>query len=57
MAFLKNCWYCAGWAYELEEEGHFARKFLGESVLVFRKEDGEVAAMSNVCPHRFAPLV
>ncbi|MFK8018787.1 MAG: Rieske 2Fe-2S domain-containing protein [Pseudomonadales bacterium] len=56
MAFLKNCWYCAGWAYELEDTGHFARKLLGESVLVFRKEDGEVTAMSNACPHRFAPL-
>lgn len=56
MNFLKNCWYCAGWAYELEDVGHFARKLLGESVLVFRKEDGDVSAMSNVCPHRFAPL-
>ena len=56
MAFLRNTWYCAGWAYELEETGHFARKLLGESVLVMRKQDGSVAAVGNVCPHRFAPL-
>jgi phenylpropionate dioxygenase-like ring-hydroxylating dioxygenase large terminal subunit len=57
MPFLRNAWYCAAWAYELEEEqGHFARKLLGESVLLMRKEDGVVAAMGNVCPHRFAPL-
>lgn len=56
MAFLRNTWYCAGWAYELEEDGHYARKLLGESVLVMRKVDGSIAAIGNACPHRFAPL-
>lgn len=56
MAFLMNAWYCAGWAYELEETGHFARKLLDKFVLIFRTEDGDVSAMSNVCPHRFAAL-
>lgn len=63
MAFLKNAWYCAAWAEEFEEEDlsrdhqdRIARKILGKSVLLFRKEDGEVAAIGNACPHRFAPL-
>ncbi|NJM90750.1 MAG: aromatic ring-hydroxylating dioxygenase subunit alpha [Myxococcales bacterium] len=33
-----------------------AREILEESVLLYRKEDGTAVAVSNRCPHRFAPL-
>lgn len=56
MPFLRNTWYCAAWATELHEQEMFARKLLGENILFLRKENGDVAAMSNACPHRFAPL-
>ncbi|WP_137134834.1 aromatic ring-hydroxylating dioxygenase subunit alpha [Rhizobium sp. FKY42] len=56
MAFLMNAWYCAAWTEELETEDRFARKLLGKSVLIFKKQDGTYGAIGNACPHRFAPL-
>ncbi|KKC23922.1 aromatic ring-hydroxylating dioxygenase subunit alpha [Sphingomonas sp. SRS2] len=53
--FLKNSWYVAGWSVEVTKS-LFSRTILGESILFFRKEDGQVAALANRCPHRFAPL-
>ncbi len=56
MSFLMNTWYCAGWAHELDDQKLLGRKILGRHVLMFRKLDGGVVAMSDACPHRFAPL-
>ncbi|WP_164089166.1 aromatic ring-hydroxylating dioxygenase subunit alpha [Sphingorhabdus sp. YGSMI21] len=56
MAFLKNVWYCAGFSHELDDAKLLGRKLVGEHVLIYRTESGEAVAMSNVCPHRFAPL-
>lgn len=56
MPFLKNVWYCVAWAEEFDQKEMFDREILGESVLLFRKEDGTPVAMGNICPHRFAPL-
>lgn len=55
MKFLHNVWYLA--AYSSEIEGPLlARTIAGENILFYRREDGEVTAISNICPHRFAPL-
>lgn len=56
MPFLKNVWYCAGFSHELDDGKFIGRKLVGEHVLLFRTEAGKAVAMSNVCPHRFAPL-
>lgn len=56
MPFLKNVWYCAGWDYELEDEKLVGRKLVGEFVMLYRKQNGKAVAVSNVCPHRFAPM-
>ena len=53
--FLRNAWYVAAWNYEVKNE-LFERTIIGESILLFRKPDGGAVAMSNTCPHRFAPL-
>ncbi|MFL6624297.1 MAG: Rieske 2Fe-2S domain-containing protein [Sulfurifustis sp.] len=53
--FLRNAWYVAAWGEEITRN-LFSRQILGESVLMYRKEDGTPVAMSNVCPHRMAPL-
>jgi phenylpropionate dioxygenase-like ring-hydroxylating dioxygenase large terminal subunit len=53
--FLRNCWYQAAWAAELDA-GSLARTILDERILFFRKQDGGVAALQDRCPHRFAPL-
>jgi phenylpropionate dioxygenase-like ring-hydroxylating dioxygenase large terminal subunit len=55
MKLLRNAWYVAAWDTEVTRE-LFARDILGESTLMYRKEDGTPVAMSNRCPHRFAPL-
>lgn len=55
MAYLNNAWYCAGWAGDLGRTP-MAKTFLDQSVLMYRREDGTPVAVSNRCPHRFAPL-
>lgn len=56
MIFLRNAWYMAAWADEVTHGELFSRVLLNESILFYRLEDGSVAAISNCCPHRFAPL-
>ncbi|WP_321821579.1 MULTISPECIES: aromatic ring-hydroxylating dioxygenase subunit alpha [unclassified Burkholderia] len=55
MKFVKNAWYAAAWSEEIGRE-LFQRKMLNEPVLLYRTEDGCAIAMSDYCPHRFAPL-
>ncbi|MCC6473512.1 MAG: aromatic ring-hydroxylating dioxygenase subunit alpha [Burkholderiales bacterium] len=53
--FIRNAWYFAGFAGDIG--GALAeRRFLGESVVMFRTPAGRAVAFSNRCPHRFAPL-
>ena len=54
--FVRNCWYVAGWASELVAGKLLGRTLLDEPVLLFRREDGSPAAISDTCSHRFAPL-
>jgi vanillate O-demethylase monooxygenase subunit len=54
--YLRNAWYMAGWAGEVGESG-LSRTILGRRIFLFRREsDGEIAALLDRCPHRFAPL-
>lgn len=55
MNFLKNAWYIAAWDYEITRSLTM-REMLGQPVLLYRKESGDAVAMSNICPHRYAPL-
>ena len=53
--YLKNAWYMAAWADELGEE--LADVTICElPILLYRKENGEPAAIGGLCPHRFVPL-
>jgi phenylpropionate dioxygenase-like ring-hydroxylating dioxygenase large terminal subunit len=54
--WLRNRWYQAGWANELTTEKPLVRTLLNEPILFYRKISGEVAALLDRCPHRFAPL-
>ncbi len=56
MTYLRNCWYAACWPSELDGTRPLARKLLGEDIIIFRTEDGELVALHDRCPHRFAPL-
>ena len=53
--FLRNYWYAAGFSEELGRD-FLARTFLGEAVVMFRKEDGTPVALENRCAHRRLPL-
>ena len=55
MPFLKNTWYVAANAYELDE-GMVSRKICNQQIVMYRTSTGEVAALADRCPHRFVPL-
>lgn len=54
--FLERVWYFAGWADRLEEGMTSEVLLADQSIAVYRKVGGEVAAVGNRCPHKFAPL-
>lgn len=56
MRALKNIWYMAAWPEEIEQGKLFHRQIIGEHVVFFRDEAGEIHALGDRCPHRFAPL-
>ena len=51
MQFVRNAWYVAGWASEFDRT---LRRFtiLGDDIVMYRGEDGEVCALRDRCPHR-----
>ena len=53
--FVYNCWYVAAWSTEINDN-ILGRKLLNVPVAMFRQENGEVAALLDACPHKFAPL-
>lgn len=56
MPFLRNCWYVAAWGDEIPAGGSIHRRILNEDILLARDSEGQVRALRNRCPHRFAPL-
>ncbi len=54
--FLSNCWYVAGWSHHFQANHAVARTMLGEPVVLYRSNDGGVAALEDRCCHRLAPL-
>ncbi|MDB5919933.1 MAG: vanillate demethylase [Massilia sp.] len=54
--FIRNAWYVATWGESLVPGQLFPLTILNEPVVFFRKEDGGVAAITDRCSHRFAPL-
>lgn len=54
-SFITNRWHMAAWSQEVTDV-LFRRRILDTPVLLYRKQDGTVAALTDRCPHRFAPL-
>jgi len=54
--FVRQSWYAAAWADEIPPGGLLARTLLGEPVLLYRGDDGQVAALEDRCCHRGLPL-
>lgn len=56
MTFLRNTWYVAMWGTDLDIGQVVQRTILDEPIAIYRKSDGTVAAITDQCAHRFAPL-
>ncbi len=54
--FIRNCWYVVAWDHEIPADGLFARTVIGEPLLLYRTEGGEVVVLEDRCCHRLAPL-
>jgi vanillate O-demethylase monooxygenase subunit len=54
--WLQNAWYVAAWSDDLADGQLLGRTILKQPVVLYRKSDNHVAALQDVCPHRFAPL-
>jgi vanillate O-demethylase monooxygenase subunit len=53
--FLRNQWYTAATSRELGDRP-LARTICNEPLVLYRADDGAVAALTDRCPHRKAPL-
>jgi vanillate O-demethylase monooxygenase subunit len=54
--YLHNAWYVAAWSEDLADGKLIGRIILKEPVVLYRKANGDVAAIQDRCSHRFAPL-
>ncbi len=54
-AFLKNTWYMAGWAHEIDD-AIVGRTVMDIPLALFRDYGRAPVALFDRCPHRFAPL-
>ncbi len=55
--FLRNVWWQAGWANEIDDNGGIlARTIMNEPIVFFRDQAGNIGAVEDRCCHRGAPL-
>ena len=54
--YLRNCWYVAAWNHDVVADRPFSCVIIEEPLVLFRKINGDVVALADRCPHRFAPL-
>src|SRR5579862_6401829 len=55
LMFIRNAWYVAAWADEIEA-GPLARRICNEPVVLYRDANNKAAALIDMCCHRGAPL-
>ena len=55
MSFVKELWYTAAWSDDVTR-ALIPRTITGEHIVLYRSESGEAVALSDTCPHRFAPM-
>ncbi|MGE4429549.1 MAG: Rieske 2Fe-2S domain-containing protein [Sphingobium sp.] len=54
--YLRNAWYMAAWSDEVGDAAMLRRRLLGQPIMLLRRQDGGISALTDRCPHRFAPL-
>lgn len=52
---IRNAWYCAAWSSDISD-ALFHRRILDTPILLYRKQNGEVCALLDMCPHKLAPM-
>ena len=52
---VRNAWYVAAFSHEVGE-ALLERWFLGDPVVLYRKQDGAAVAVAGRCPHRQFPM-
>ncbi|KIC40603.1 (2Fe-2S)-binding protein [Ruegeria sp. ANG-R] len=53
--YLRNCWYVAAWSTDVGRELK-PETYLGENIVLYRRQDGTPVALEDACPHRKLPL-
>lgn len=53
--FIRNAWYIAAWADEIEDKP-VARTILGDAIVLYRDKSGQFGALEDRCCHRGTPL-
>ncbi len=56
MPYSKNLWYVAAWSHDLKGNQPLGVQILGEPIVLWRNEQGRIAALQDRCVHRLAPL-
>jgi phenylpropionate dioxygenase-like ring-hydroxylating dioxygenase large terminal subunit len=54
--FVRQSWYVAAWADAITPGGKLGRTLLGDPVLLYRGESGNIAALEDGCCRRGLPL-
>ena len=54
--FIHHAWYVVAWDHEVQADTVLARRALDIPLVIWRRADGAVVVMQDVCPHRLAPL-
>lgn len=54
--FVRNCWYVAGWDYELPPGKILGKTIADQPLALYRKQDGTAVAVEDRCCHRHAAL-
>lgn len=56
MSYVRNAWYVASWANELEPAKPLAFTLMGEPIVLWRTDAGAPVCFEDRCVHRLAPL-
>lgn len=56
MAFVRNCWYVAGWDKDVPAEGFLSRTIINVPLVLWRDAQGKIIVLEDRCCHRGAKL-
>ncbi|NOW48776.1 vanillate O-demethylase monooxygenase subunit [Novosphingobium sp. SG751A] len=54
--YIREAWYPVALVSEIEPGKMIARAVMDEPLVLFRNSQNDISVLSDVCPHRFAPL-